>query len=186
MYCSFGFHKSPKTQKRTEKNVAFFKRTERSERKRTRCPTIFGPKCGSESGRNKRFGGREWSQSGRGFWLKWQWRLLGIWQPWCCESLLTLWRRKTKSSPIFVKILQPITHGTLSSELFEFLRYLYPFQRYVIFSFSVFFNSARLFDNLFSWKLQCLQYFLCWFQIRWIVKISLTVQKIWMKAFNFF
>ena len=82
-------------------------------------------------------------------------------------NLLTLWWRKMKSSPIFAKILQLIPRGTLSSELFEFLRYLYPFQRYAKFSFSGFFNSARLFENLFSRKLQCLKYFLCWFQIRW-------------------
>ena len=43
-------------------------------------------------------------------------------------------------------------HGTLSSELFEFLRYLYPFKRYAKFSFSDFFNSARLFENVFSQK----------------------------------
>ena len=30
MHCSFGFHKSPKTQKRMQKNVAFFKRTEKN------------------------------------------------------------------------------------------------------------------------------------------------------------
>ena len=41
---SFGFHKSPKTREKNgkERNVLFFerKRTERSERKRTECPTL--------------------------------------------------------------------------------------------------------------------------------------------------
>ena len=40
-----------------------------------------------------------------------------------------------KISPIFAKLLQLVAHGTLSSELFEFVRYLYPFQRYAKFSF---------------------------------------------------
>ena len=44
-------------------------------------------------------------------------------------------RRRTKSSPIFTKLLQLAPPVTLSSELFEFLRYLYPFQRYAKFSF---------------------------------------------------
>ena len=48
------------------------------------------------------------------------------------------------------------SRGMLSSELFEFLKYLYPFKRYAKFSFFGFFNSARLFENLFSRKLQCL------------------------------
>ena len=80
---------------------------------------------------------------------------------------LTLWRRRTQSSPIFAKLLQLVPRGTLSSELFEFLRYLYPFQRYAKFSFFVIFNSACLFENLFLRKLQCLKYFLRWIQIRW-------------------
>ena len=43
MHHSFGFHKSPKSQKRMEKNVRSLKerkRTERSEQKRTWCPTL--------------------------------------------------------------------------------------------------------------------------------------------------
>ena len=36
--------------------------------------------------------------------------------------VLTLWRRQTKA-----KLLQLVHRDTLSSELFEFLRYLYPF-----------------------------------------------------------
>ena len=54
-----------------------------------------------------------------------------------------------------MKLLQLVPSGTLSSELFEFLRYLYLFKRYAKFSFSGFFNSVRLFENLFSRKLQC-------------------------------
>ena len=57
---------------------------------------------------------------------------------------------KMKSSPIFAKLLQLVPRGALSSELFEFLRYLYPFKRYTKFSFSDFFNSVRLFENVFS------------------------------------
>ena len=56
---------------------------------------------------------------------------------------LTLWRRQTKSSPIFAKLLQLVPRGTLSSELFEFLRYLYPFQRYAKFSFFGFFLTVH-------------------------------------------
>ena len=43
MHHSFGFHKSPKSQKRMEKNVRSLKerkRTERSEQKRMWCPTL--------------------------------------------------------------------------------------------------------------------------------------------------
>ena len=36
-----GFISRQNLKKRTEKNVAFFKRTERSERKRTQCPTLL-------------------------------------------------------------------------------------------------------------------------------------------------
>ena len=82
------------------------------------------------------------------------------------DPLTTLWRRQTKSSPIFAKILQLFLCGTLNSELFEFLRYLYPFQRYAKFSFSGFFNSAGFFKIIFSRKLHCLKNFLCWIQIR--------------------
>ena len=78
----------------------------------------------------------------RHFNLRWLWK----------KDHLTLWWRKMKSSLIFAKILQLNPRGTLSSELFEFLRYFYPFQRYVKFLFSSFFNSARLFENLFSQK----------------------------------
>ena len=38
----------------------------------------------------------------------------------------------------FRKTLQLVPHGKLSSELFEFLRYLYPFKRYAKFLFSGF------------------------------------------------
>ena len=75
-------------------------------------------------------------------------------------TLLTLWSRQTKSLPIFTKLLQLVLRGMLSSELFEFLRYLYSFQRYAKCSFSGFVNSARLFEYIFSQKLQCLNYFL--------------------------
>ena len=63
---------------------------------------------------------------------------------------------KMKSAPIFVKLLQLVPRGTLSSELFEFLRYLYLFKSYTKFSFSNFFNSVHLFENVFSRKWQCL------------------------------
>ena len=76
------------------------------------------------------------------------------------------WRRRTKSL-IVAKLLQLVPRGTLSSELFEFFRYLYPFQRYTKFSFFVIFNSACLFENIFLQKLQCLKYFLRWIQICW-------------------
>ena len=55
-----------------------------------------------------------------------------------------------KKLPIFAKLLEIIPRSMLSSKLFEFLRYLYPFQRYSKFLFSSFFNSACLFNNLFS------------------------------------
>ena len=45
-------------------------------------------------------------------------------------NILTLLRRKMKRSMIFAKLLQRVPCGMLSSGLFEFLRYLYPFQRY--------------------------------------------------------
>ena len=54
---------------------------------------------------------------------------------------IALRRRQTKSSPIFAKLLHLVLRGALSSELFEFLRYLFPFQRYTKFS-VFFFNSA--------------------------------------------
>ena len=78
---------------------------------------------------------------------------ISLWGVFCEGINSYVWRRQTKSSPIFAKILQLVFSGTLSSELFEFLRYLYPSQRYAKFSFSGFFNSARLFGNIFSRKL---------------------------------
>ena len=42
-------------------------------------------------------------------------------------------RRNRKKSPIFAHRLQLLPRGTLSSELFEFFRNLYPFQRYATF-----------------------------------------------------
>ena len=45
-------------------------------------------------------------------------------------SALTLKQRKTKSLPIFMKVLQLVRRGTLSSELSQCLRYLYPFKSY--------------------------------------------------------
>ena len=45
-------------------------------------------------------------------------------------NIITLGRQRTKSSPIFAKLLQLVPRGTLST-LFEFLGYLYPFQRYL-------------------------------------------------------
>ena len=54
-----------------------------------------------------------------------------------------------KKLPIFAKLLEIIPRSMLSSKLFEFLRYLYPFQRYSKFLFSSFFNSVCLLDNLF-------------------------------------
>ena len=40
MFCSVGSHKSSKLKKRMGKNGTLFKRTELSERERTRCPTL--------------------------------------------------------------------------------------------------------------------------------------------------
>ena len=57
--------------------------------------------------------------------------------------------QKIKKSLIFVKLLHLIPRGTLSSELFWILRYLYLFQRYVKFLFFCFFNSAHLFEKIF-------------------------------------
>ena len=83
-----------------------------------------------------------------------------------CSLRLPLTTKK-KCSPIFVKFSGLIPRGALSSEPLEFLRYLYPFQRYLKFSFFDFSNSACLFEKIFLRKLQCLKYFLCWIQNRW-------------------
>ena len=40
MHRSFGFHKLPKTQKRMQKNIGFFKRMQKNDLLRTRCPTL--------------------------------------------------------------------------------------------------------------------------------------------------
>ena len=46
MHHSFGFHKSPKSQKRMEKNVAFFKRTEKNRTFRTKKNVVPNPEWG--------------------------------------------------------------------------------------------------------------------------------------------
>ena len=65
--------------------------------------------------------------------------------------------KQTKTSPIFVKFAQLKCHKTVSSEPFEFLQYLYPFQRYARFSYYFIFNSAQLFKNIFLRKLHHLK-----------------------------
>ena len=56
-----------------------------------------------------------------------------------------------KKSPIFAKLLLLVPLGRLSSELFEFLRYLYPFQRYANFCFLGFFYQCMLiYSSIFT------------------------------------
>ena len=59
----------------------------------------------------------------------------------------------TTNNEKFAKLPQLVPRGTLSSELFEFLRYLYPFKSYGKF---LVFRFACLFEILFLPKLQCL------------------------------
>ena len=40
MHRSFGFHKLPKTQKRMQKNIGFFKRMQKNDLLRMQCPTL--------------------------------------------------------------------------------------------------------------------------------------------------
>ena len=90
-----------------------------------------------------------------------------------------------KGSLIFAKLLELITPSTLSSTLFEFLRYLYPFQRYSKFQFSGFFNSAYLITFYYK-NYSVYSTFYAEFRSVKIFKLSLTVYKISLKAFIFF
>ena len=71
------------------------------------------------------------------------------------QVYLSLWRRQTKSSPISAKIFIAYYSRYGVFRTIGIFAYLYPFQRYAKFSIFSFFNSARLFKNLFSWKLHC-------------------------------
>ena len=55
-----------------------------------------------------------------------------------------------KWSPIFAENSTAYSSWYAEFRTFKFLRYLYHFQRYAIFFFPFFFNSARLFENIFS------------------------------------
>ena len=99
---------------------------------------------------------------------------------------MTLWRQQTKSSPIFAKLLQPVFSDMLSSELFEFLRYLYLFQRYAKFSFSGFLTVCAYLKTYLSENYSAYRNFYAEFRTVGIFKIYLTVQKLLMKAFHFF
>ena len=59
------------------------------------------------------------------------------------------------------KLLQLVPCGTLSSELFEFLRYLYPYQRYAKFLFFGFLTVHAYLKRKSLRKLHCLKIFLC-------------------------
>ena len=100
---------------------------------------------------------------------------------------LILWRRQTKSSPIFANILQLINNGTVSSKPLEFMRYLYSLQRFFFLRFSIFlFLTVHVYLKTYFYEnYTAKSTFYVVFRSIGIFEISFTIRKISMKAFYF-
>ena len=97
------------------------------------------------------------------------------------KKYITLWRRQTKSSPIFAKRLQLLV-----------VRWVQNFSNFWDISIRskdmrIFFLTVRAYLKIYFYEnYSVLNTFYAEFRSVGISKISLQVQKIWMKAFNFF